>query len=334
MNSFTERIRHWFLPILLVILLLIVFGYYQSKISTTAPSITQKVQEQEQEKSKKGFAKPKELTVTKKAASDNEGMSVALRSGAVSDCDRIKYDDELKQLCIDQINYANSVKADDESGCNLIEDEILQDLCNNKVYFTIGIQNRDSAVCEKITDENLKFRCLEQVTAGLAKESGSIEDCNLINSEKLKINCRDNVTLKSVADTKDTADCEKFSSQSMQEQCKTVVTQNALVAQASKDAAVSKKIIRSNDELLAICDSLNGNQESDCKNAIYPKIAFDEKNLTYCNNISDESLAEDCKAQQGQAIDEFYLRSSIASGSKDPCQQISNSALKEVCINS
>lgn len=334
MNSPFGNIKAWLLPIVLIVILLVVFGYYRSTIDTGAPLITQIVEEQTQEKPKKDFAKPKELTVAQKATNDNEGMSIALHSGAISDCEEIKYDDELKQLCEDQINYANAVKANDESGCDLISDAILKELCQNKAYFTMGIESQDPSVCEKITDTGMKANCLDQITAAVAKDSGSIEDCNQIGSDQLKENCTDNVNLKTAATTNDATACDNLSSVSLIEQCKSTVNQNIEVAAASEAAAVSKKTIKSNQELLAICETLDGSQEADCKNTVYPKIALDEKDLSYCDNISDATLAAACKTEQGQAIDEYYLRSSIASKDKGVCENISNTALKEVCLNS
>jgi hypothetical protein len=331
MNSFFDKAKLWLIPALIVVLALVALVYFRDQTPET-PVVDRP--EQEEPSRPKGFAKPPEPSPMKKAADDSKAMADALHSGDLNDCERITWDEALKQSCYDNINYANFIRGGDERKCEDLFDENLKTLCYNKIYFAGAIDSRDRSLCNKITDSNLKQSCLDQVQALLARNAESEDECEAIQSETLKQQCLDRFYTVQGAETLDISQCDNVADPKAKNRCQESVTKNIEVVEASKKAAEAKTEVKSNDEIMSICETLDEKQQTLCKDSLYPRMAFDEKDLSYCELISDPVKEQDCLQEQGDRIDQYLLRQAMASGSPSDCREIRSPELLKLCNES
>lgn len=331
MNSFFGRIKAWFFPILVVVLILVGLAYLQKKFDLQTIFLTDNGTQNGSRP--KGFASAPPLTENEKINQDQLALNGAMHSGAVSDCEKILFDLDLKKRCLDQLNYSLIGNSIDPSGCEKIQDAELLHLCQNKTYLLAASQEKNPRLCEKISDDAIKAKCLESIDFNLAKATNTKEACDQIKSADYKTTCLDRYYLKETAASQNTSDCKKLSSPSLKDQCQKVITQNKAVATASQKADQTKKIIRSASEQLTLCESIQDlSQQTTCKDSIYPRLAFEEKNLTYCQKISQPALVQSCLKEEGSALDESYLRTAISQKDSTACEKISSAALKEMCL--
>jgi hypothetical protein len=127
MRSIKGGIKAWLVFILVVVIVFVALFYLRS-ITKEAPETDVKITV-EVSKPSKPFAEPAELTEEEKKDVDNKSMGGALLSGSLEDCDKITYNEELRQKCYDTINYALTLKSGDESQCEKISDEELRQKC-------------------------------------------------------------------------------------------------------------------------------------------------------------------------------------------------------------
>lgn len=328
MNSFFNRLKTWLLPLILVIAVIWGLSYLQKQFHLTDIFIGD-----ENQKGQKGFAKALESTAQEKAASDQKALAGALHSGALEDCEKIQYDETLKQSCLDRLNYALILKSETKTGCDRIEDAELKQLCQNKTYLFLASEETNELLCDRIADPALLTKCKDNVAYAVARQTPTEAGCTQLASEENKTKCLDNYYLKESTQTQNPTNCAKLSNQGLQSECRRVVTENQEVAQASQEAEINKKIIRSTFELLELCDTVDDpNQQSICKNTLYPRLAFEQKDLSYCDKITDGELAQSCKKEQEQALNEYYLRRAQAEKDPSVCESITSSDLKALCL--
>lgn len=330
-----DKLKIWLIPGIVVILAIGGLIYFRGKLPqqtvTEKPTVTQ---EEAPPTKPKGFAKPEEPLPQVKAQQDNEAMLGALHSGDMSDCDKITWSDELKKQCEDNLSYAESIKSGDESQCENLADEALRNQCYDKIYMNLAVDDQDMASCEKITDANLKSMCLDQVQMILSRYAQTVDDCAVITSDSLRKQCEDNFYLQSSKTDLSVENCDNISDANLSDQCKQTVTQNIEVVQQSQQAAQTATVTKTFQEILDLCDNLSGNRSVSCKDAVYPQMAFDRKDLSYCDKISDELVAVQCRKDQGDKINAYYLRQSLASKDKSLCELITDSELKSLCQSS
>jgi hypothetical protein len=330
-----SKFKIWLIPALIVILALMGLVFLRGRVSEKAPTTEQPETVQGQEATgPKGFAKPPEPTPQMKAKLDSEAMVGALDSGKLSDCDKITWSEEIKKQCQDNLNYAASLKSNDKDQCSKLNDKTLKTQCYDKIYMTTAVDSKDPSVCEKISVASLKQMCLDQVQMILSRYADSVDDCSVISSESLRKQCENNFYMQSSAKTRNITGCSSITDPELQAQCKKTVTTNIQVVEQSKKAAENAVVAKTLREILSLCDDLTGNKSTTCKDAIYPQLAFDEKNLTYCTKISDPEKVTECQKDQGDKINAYYLRQSLASNDKTICNQIQDSELKQLCQNS
>lgn len=330
---FMDKIKMWLIPVLIVILVLGGLVYFRGKISETEPTVVPETAEEVRTKPK-GFAKAPEPTPQQKAKINAEAMAAALDSGNVSDCDKIVWSEEMRKQCEDNLNYGAILRTGDEDQCDKLSDEALKTQCYNKIYMSAAVDSKDPALCEKISDAALKQMCLDQVQMIVSRYAKSAQDCAVISSAPLRKQCEDNFYLQASAKSLNMEGCNNIANSQLLEQCKTTVTKNLQVMEQSKKAAENATVAKTLRDILALCDDLTGSKTTACKDAVYPQLAFDEKDLTYCDRISDADKADECRKNQGDKINAYYLRQSLASSDKTLCNQIMDAELKALCQNS
>lgn len=332
-----DKIKIWLIPGLIVVLALVGLVYFRGKLpeeQVKEPVVAIKEEPVEEKTKPKGFAKPVEPSTQKKAESDAGAMADALNSGNFSDCANITWNEEMRQQCEDNLNYTLIIKSGNESECEELYNEALKIQCYDKIYMSAAVDQKDPAICEKITDATLKKMCLDQVQMMLTRYATSADDCSSIVSDVLRSQCKDNYYLKSSAKELNVDGCDNISDPNLADQCRTTVVRNIEVMEQSKKAAENAAVVKSLQEILVLCGSLSGDKVVMCKDAVYPQLAFDEKDLSYCDKISDELKISECAKEQGDKINTYYLRQSLASRDKSVCEMILDDELKQLCQSS
>lgn len=329
-----NNLKIWLIPGLVVILALAGLVYFRGRlpeeITTEKPAeVTTEVRVKP-----KGFAKPVEPSPQVKAAEDADAMVEALDTGDVSDCGNITWSEETRKQCEDNINYALFLKSGDATQCERLHNEDLKLECYNRIYLSLAIDQRNISLCDKISDPTLKQMCLDQLQMILSRYAKSADDCSVIASETLRQQCEDNFFLKSSAETLSIESCDNITDSDLANQCKKTVTKNIEVVEQSKQAAANATVTKTLQEVLVLCDKLTGGRATTCKDSIYPQLAFDEKDLGYCDKMSTESKTDECQKEQGERLNEYYLRQALASRDKTFCNKISDNQLQQLCLSS
>ncbi|MBU0706192.1 hypothetical protein KJ657_04365 [Patescibacteria group bacterium] len=329
-----NRFRIWLISGIVVIIALGGLVYLRGKLPEEAVRIPTTVQVTEPAAKPKGFAKPPEPGPQEKIKDDSEAMVEALNSGDISDCDKITWSGELKKQCEDNLNYASILKSGDASQCDRLNSQVLKRQCYDKIYMTTAVDKKDPSICDLIKDETLKLMCLDQVQMILSRYAKTADDCSVIASASLRRQCEDNFYMHSSAKKLDAEGCNNISDGSLASQCRQTVTKNIEVKRQSEIAAKNAATPKTLQEILELCDSLSDAKAITCKNAVYPQLAFDEKDLSYCDKISDESGIAECRREQGEKLNTYYLRQSLASNNKSLCDKILDEELKQLCQSS
>jgi len=329
-----DKLKIWLIPGLVVILALAGLVYFRGKLPGESVEKPVVIEEEKPETKPKGFAKPVEPDSVEQAKDDTEAMVGALNSGDISDCDKITWSKELKEQCKDNINYAFILKSGDASQCDILNNEALKAQCYDKVYMTMAVDEKDPSICEKIKDTGLKQMCLDQVQMIISRYAETADDCSSISSALLRQQCEDNFYMYNSAETLNIEQCDSISDSNLSDKCKKTVTKNIEVIEQSKQAALNATETKSLQDILVLCNDLTGNKSTSCKDAVYPQLAFDQKDLSYCDRMSDDLAVSQCRKEQGDKLNTYYLRQSLASSDKDLCNQISDDELKELCLSS
>lgn len=324
-----DKLKSWLIPGLIVIIViggLVIWRGYTPDAQT--PDV---VIGTDKPDGPKGFAEPVEPPPKEKAKINSNAMSDALRSGNIEDCSKIVFDEDLMGQCQDNLSYANILKSGDLSLCDSLHDEILRTQCHNKIYTSTAIDKRDSTLCEMIVDPAVAQLCKDQVQTILSRYAQSIDECDTINSAELKQQCQDTFELQSSAETLNLENCDNISDEKLADQCRATVTQNIKVVEQSQQAAQSAQVAKTPQEVLVVCDSLTGARETACKDAVYPDLAIEEMDLSYCDKISENSVSAQCRKETQISINQYYMRQSIAQKDKLLCEKITDESLKAVC---
>ncbi len=334
-----NKLKIWLIPIGIVLLSLVGLVYFKGKIENNIPKNTESrlIENKNEEipKKPKGFASPSEkINEQKKAEEDASAMANALENNDLTSCQKITWNEEMRIQCEDNLNYAKAIQSSDISLCKKLHSKDLKAQCLDRVYMSLAIDQKDQKICKKIEDKALKNNCLDQIFMTLARNATNISQCSKITSTQLKKQCEDNFYLKNGIKALNMDECDKISNSKTREKCKKSIQKNIVVKEESKKAAENAKISRSSEEILEICDTLTGKKAIICKNSVYPQLAFDKKDLSYCDKISDETEIAECKKTQGRRINSYYLRQSLASKDKTVCDKILDEDLKKVCKSS
>jgi hypothetical protein len=335
MGSQKGKILSW---VIFILLLLAVFGglLYFQKSKTPSPeageTVTEKqpVIEEDQVKvtqPRKKFAVP-ELSEEEKREQDNKAFRDALLSG--EGCDVIEFDPELKQRCEDTLTYDEALRKKDEKLCETIEDEALKQECLDRVYLTLAVADSDVELCRKIKDEILKQSCLDQIQALAGRTAESAAACDVIQDANLKQTCLDNFYYTSSTENLSEATCENIQDSDLRERCSKTVAKNIEVAEITKVQA--ERTYQTSEEKMEGCDALEGEEAQFCKDEANYTLALEEKDLSYCNLIDDQTLQTKCIQVQGAAINKYYLRMATAKKDASLCVKILDEALRSTCL--
>ncbi len=328
MRSNKGGIIAWLIFILVIV---IAFGtlYYFRSISPTIPTDGTEVSE-EVITPKKKFT-TKEISEEKKAEIDSAALEDALSTGSIEDCEKITYDDALKQKCLDSLGYAVILRSGDEIQCEKLFDKELKQQCLDKIYYSDAMDTMDTSLCKKISDESLKQRCLDQIQVIMGKNAESTEDCDSILDIALKQECLNNYYYSSSIKELDEESCDNITNSQLRDLCTTAIADNLKADDvAEKELAVMPQTTQ---EVLVTCDNYQGEQSQECKDDANYELAFEEKDISYCNRILDTSKQKECIDKQGDSINQYYFRQGTTYGDASMCEKITNTSLKILCLD-
>lgn len=255
------------------------------------------------------------------ALEDEKAITLAVRTGEVELCQEIN-DEPMQQECEDNLNYPQFIQEGNPSECQSLHSPTLQQNCLDTLSYQKAIENRNRKQCEVIEDETLQDRCLTQLQ--------SPEGCDSIENPNQKTDCEDQEKMGEAISEQNTQKCESIQNEILKDQCLSTIENNQAqanqISQESDEEEVSS-ILNQNDPLKR-CELLINKAKQTCEDEVYFDLAFEEKNLIYCNQIKDETMKNRCRSQQQAAIDQYYLK---VSANRSDCQLISNEELEELC---
>ena len=327
MRSQIGSIKAWLIFIFVVILAFAALYYFRSieKVPTEQPEeITGEV------KPSKEFAL-EEMTEAEKKQMDDEALSGAITSGSIEDCEKI-LDEKLRNQCLDTLGYAAILASGDEKQCEKLNNESLRKQCLDKIYYSEAMDTMDSDLCQKISDQALKQQCIDQIQSVLGRNAESEADCESISDPVLKQECLDNFYYSSSIKELDEGSCSNITNSDLRERCSKTIAQNIKVIEIAEKQQAEKP--KSTEEVLEACDNLSGEQAQNCKDKANYDLAFEKKDLSYCNYIADAESKQECLDTQSDSINQFYLRQATATGNSALCDKITNASLKTLCNDS
>lgn len=325
MNIPRGKILNWVIFIAIIIVFFGALVFYQSqKINSTTED---KINKEMETKKPKGFAIPP-LSTEDQAKADNQALNNALLGS--DDCGEIKYDATKKQTCLDSLAYSTGIQKNDEKTCNKISDSTLKTKCLDQVYISLGISAADTTFCAKIKDSAIKQSCMDQIQVMLGKTAKAASDCNSIKDLTLKQSCLNNYYLSDSIAKLSKESCENIKDTDIKTSCTKTIEKNIAVINISKtQAAPTYKTAK---ESLKDCGKLSGAMASSCKDEANFKLAFEEKNISYCNAIKESGSKTKCTQIQSAGINSYYLRQAIIKKDSTLCGKILDSSLKVTCL--
>lgn len=323
MNIPRGKILNWVVFIAIIMVFFGAFVFYQSQKLTPEDKINKEMEA----KKPKGFAIPP-LSKEDLAKADNQAFNNALLGS--SDCEEIKYDAAKKQTCLDSLAYSAGIQKNDIKTCEKISDSSLKTKCLDQVYIGLGISGSDTTYCTKIKDSGIKQSCMDQIQVILGKTAKAASDCNSIKDLTLKQSCLDNYYLSDSIAKLGKEGCENIKDTDIKTSCTKTIEKNIAVINISKTQATPT--YKTAKESLKNCDKLSGSAAGSCKDEANFKLAFEEKNISYCSAIKESNSKTKCVQAQSASINSYYLRQAIVKKDSTLCGKILDASLKVVCI--
>ncbi|MBI5412196.1 hypothetical protein HZA43_03400 [Candidatus Peregrinibacteria bacterium] len=320
MNSQRVRVGAWLLFLILIGALLIFLYRLSTPVSRTEPE--KAIQE------KTPAATGQVIPIDTRIKQDNEAFATAVKEGSDDACNQIQFDDSLKQKCLDGIHFTGIINRRNVEACDQLLDPKTRQFCIDKIYFLKGVDGLDAAVCEKIIDASLKANCLDQINVLLNANHQTLESCGQIQSGDIKSVCFDQYYYQLGIEKGVASDCSKINDPILSERCKKVVAQKSIPA-----SAASVRPDLSPEGQLKTCQSLNEADKLKCKDEANYELAFEKKDLVYCNSITDSTLKNKCQMDQEDKINGYFLRLAIAKKDATLCQKIIREDARTTCLN-
>ncbi|MFW5888126.1 MAG: hypothetical protein ACOCVY_00215 [Patescibacteria group bacterium] len=155
--------------------------------------------------------------------------------------------------------------------------------------------------CQNIKNKETKDHCI----MNLALSNDNNNDCEVISDERIKQDCINNIYLKQAKSTQDISVCEKMLSDKYKEKCV---------------ASVVNEI--DDPQNIEICNTLEGEAKSTCRDRINFNLAIKEQDMKACEEINSELERKECI---NKMIFELKLRDT------DECQKNLNGVGVEYC---
>ncbi len=330
MRSQKGKITSW---IIFTVVILVVFGllvFLQSRQTTkkekASVGITKTITKVT--KPRKKFAIP-EVSEEQKKEQVNKAFNNALLTG--KGCEAIKYDTKLKQICLDTLAYNDALSKKDETLCEKIVDLKIKTECYDQIYLDIAISGLDTKFCNKIKDSEIKQNCLDQILAFSGRTFKSADECNVIKNSSLKQTCLDGFYYENSINNMTKDSCGLIKDKKLKRRCENTIEKKSEVAKATqKQIEGTYQTIEEKQEK---CENMTGQKAIDCNDEVSFSLAQQNKDISYCNSISDSSSKSNCIETNSANINNFYIKQATLNNNPSLCNKILDSALRTSCIS-
>ncbi len=317
---------------ILALILLIWFGWFlflnnkktndlsKDDINNTIPDETKKVESIENNNNEE------QVNIVEEKDKWYNYYNDAASSMDINLCEKIKYDEDLKQKCFDNVYAWLAWSNNDNSYCNKIKNEDTKNRCLNSFAYDKAISWNWS--CDSIVwDDNLKEACKSNIIFEKIESSASVWDLNicdeLIWDNKTyclnRINKNNDITtLDNALKSKNINDCNSIQDVSFKNTCTDTI--NLQTALSTKNISLCNKLLDTNRKTSCL-EALNRDNDRELLQS-----AINESNTNLCNNIKDNNTKIKC-------FDTIYLRQGINTKNLSICNKITDIKIKKECTD-
>lgn len=256
-----KNLKH-IIAILVIIIMVIVLCYYAYNTTINRP---QQGNRQQQNISKLGII---DVDIDNNTLQqNNQTYQTAIETNNVDKCGEMS-DDGQKDLCVKLL----AIKLKNNQLCDKIANKDVAEGCKDRVNFEIATQNKDLELCKAIKEDNLNSSCVINV---IFQNQYNEQDCEKIEDSNQKDLCLSHVLYEEATAKNDISLCQKIPGEDNNSEC-------------------SHSIISKYDNL-DYCQPLSEELRETCLRIIASKLAFEKKDKSLCDKISDESGKNECK---------------------------------------
>lgn len=207
---------------------------------------------------------------------DNQIYQAAANAGNADKCSKMS-DDAQKDLCVKLL----AIKSKDNQLCDKIINKDLIQECQDRVNFEIATQNKDLELCKTISEANLNSSCVINI---ISQNQYNEQDCEKLEDSNQKNLCLGHVLYEEATTKNDISLCQKIPGEGNNSEC-------------------LNSIINEHDNL-DYCQSLPDELQETCVQIIARKLAFEKKDKSLCDKISDSGIQNECKESVDGILDQ------------------------------
>lgn len=206
---------------------------------------------------------------------DNQTYQTATDANNVDKCSEMS-DDEQKDLCVKLL----AIKLKNNQLCDKIINKNLIQECQDRVNFEIAAQNKDLELCKTISEANLNSSCVINI---ISQNQYNKQDCEKLEDGNQKNLCLGHVLYEEAMEKNDISLCQKIPGEGNNSEC-------------------LNSIISEHDNL-DYCQSLPEELRETCLQIIAMKLAYEKKDKSLCDKISDNAVQNECKESVDGILD-------------------------------
>lgn len=205
---------------------------------------------------------------------DNQVYKTAVDTNNADKCSEMS-DDEQKDLCVKLL----AIKLKNNQLCEKIGNKDTFTACQDRVNFETATGNKDLELCKTINDANLNSSCVVNI---ISQNQYNEQDCESLEDDNQKNLCLGKVLYEEAIEENDISICQKIPSENNEECLHSIINKH-------------------ND--LDYCDSLPEELNAICTQIIARKLAYEKKDKSICDEISDGNIQNECKEYVDGALD-------------------------------
>jgi hypothetical protein len=191
--------------------------------------------------------------------------------------------------CFEQVTYNHAIAKNDEALCNNLDRKYS---CINAVRLNIAVNDKNLSECGIIEDDSIAQNCQSIIIQSEAVANDDLNIC-LRLPEKDISTCKDIVYQNMAIKSKNSSICEMLTDQRGIDRCKMILS-------GTDDVQPSKTngdIIPFEQQCYRDCDNGLSACERQCIDLEAFSKAQEKKDLSLCEEISDDALKEQCSTQ-------------------------------------
>jgi hypothetical protein len=242
--------------------------------------------------------------------------------------------------------------------CTNITNANSQEYCLTRTYIDIALSQQDLSLCQKLSSVSAQTRCFSQITENKALHALDLNECARITEAKKRIDCETAVILRLAVQEKSISRCgqipESYSKvkQRCMEKVNQVLTRTAyaqatqtfLSVEKCQEIANQRESIKCQDVVnlklamkennINLCQEITDlANKNKCLTILGANLAQSNKEANYCEYIPEENQKLQCQKNVAVILNRDYFRQAKQEKNIDLCQQITDSTLKNECLN-